>query len=47
MMVSFLKGFKEVQEKKKFNTPPLKRVLRGLGVLHFTTVVALQTMFLQ
>jgi hypothetical protein len=33
MMVSSKGGLEMVEGKRKFNTPSLKRVLRGLGVL--------------
>jgi hypothetical protein len=35
MIVSILNGFEEVQERQTINTPSLKRLLRGLGVLHY------------
>jgi hypothetical protein len=34
MMVPLRRGFEVVEEKWNFNTPSLKNVLRGLGVLH-------------
>jgi hypothetical protein len=32
MMVASRGGFEMIEEKRKFNTPSLRKVLRGLGV---------------